>query len=212
MKLLLYMKHWQLFLLLFGAPIIFEIILMTTIFPQLFTNSSAQGVAKNVMPLFFTCFFITMIIILSIFFTWFWTIGTNLYTKLLPTASISLKRFKAFLIFPVIYMFAIIGLMAFMASGFNFFAIQGNAGQPDAMQSASIPSIILLIIPLHLFAMFCMFYLLYFVAKTLKAVELQRPVEFGDYAGEFFLLWFFFIGVWVLQPRINRIFAENTVS
>jgi hypothetical protein len=52
-----------------------------------------------------------------------------------------------------------------------------------------------------------MFYILYFVAKTMKSVEMQKTVTFNDYAGEFFLIWFFPIGIWFLQPRINKIFG-----
>jgi len=61
----------------------------------------------------------------------------------------------------------------------------------------------------QLVALFCVFYIFYFNAKSLKAVELQRPVTFGDYIGEFFLLLFFPIGVWIIQPRINKIFEEK---
>jgi hypothetical protein len=71
------------------------------------------------------------------------------------------------------------------------------------------PGIFAIIFPLHLFSMFCIFYCLYFIAKSLKSVELQRPVTFNDYAGEFVLIWFFPIGVWVIQPRINNIFNDN---
>jgi len=51
-----------------------------------------------------------------------------------------------------------------------------------------------------------MFYCLYFNAKALKTAELQKPLTFSDFAGEFFLLWFFPIGIWILQPRINKLF------
>jgi len=54
-----------------------------------------------------------------------------------------------------------------------------------------------------------MFYCLYFISKSLKAVELQRDVTFNDYAGEFFLIWFFPIGIWFIQPRINKLFDET---
>jgi len=57
--------------------------------------------------------------------------------------------------------------------------------------------------------MFCIFYSLYFIAKELKSVELQKPVTFSDFAGEFFLLWFFPIGIWIIQPRINKIFESK---
>ena len=68
----------------------------------------------------------------------------------------------------------------------------------------AIAGIFAIIVPVHLFAMFCIFYSLYFVAKTFKTVELQRTVTFSDFAGEFFLLWFYPIGIWIIQPKINR--------
>jgi hypothetical protein len=30
-------------------------------------------------------------------------------------------------------------------------------------------------------------------------------VKFKDFVGEFFLVWFFPIGVWILQPTINKL-------
>jgi hypothetical protein len=71
------------------------------------------------------------------------------------------------------------------------------------------PVIFALIIPLHLFSMFCIFYSLYFIAKALKTVESQKTVSFSDFAGEFFLIWFFPIGVWIIQPRINKLFETS---
>ena len=69
--------------------------------------------------------------------------------------------------------------------------------------------IFVFIIPLHLFSMFCIFYCLYFVAKTYKTAELQREVSFGDFVGEFFLFWFYPIGVWFLQPKINEMHLDS---
>lgn len=53
--------------------------------------------------------------------------------------------------------------------------------------------------------MFCTVYTMYFAAKTIKLAELQRPVTFTDFADEFFLIWFFPIGIWFVQPRINEL-------
>ena len=69
-------------------------------------------------------------------------------------------------------------------------------------------SIVAVIIPVHLFSMFCIFYSLYFVAKTFKTVELQREVSFSDFAGEFFMIWFYPIGIWIVQPKINKMIEE----
>jgi hypothetical protein len=52
-------------------------------------------------------------------------------------------------------------------------------------QSSS-PGLLGLILPLHVFAMVCMFYLLYFVSKSLVLAETSKPASFYDYAGPFF--------------------------
>lgn len=68
------------------------------------------------------------------------------------------------------------------------------------------------IIPAHLISMAGIFYSLYFAARALKSVELQRSVSFNDFRREFFLLWFFPVGIWLIQPRINRLFALSRAN
>src|SRR6266705_2028722 len=75
--------------------------------------------------------------------------------------------------------------------------------------STTNPALLAIIFPLHFFAMFCIFYALYFVSKSLVLAETNKPVTFYDYAGPFFLIWFFPVGVWFIQPRINRLYAER---
>jgi hypothetical protein len=70
------------------------------------------------------------------------------------------------------------------------------------------PTLFLAIFPLHGFATFCLFYVLYFVSKSLVLAEKAAPVEFPNYIGTLFLIWFFPIGVWFTQPRINRLYAN----
>lgn len=65
------------------------------------------------------------------------------------------------------------------------------------------------IVPAHLFAMVCIFYLLYFASKGLAIAEASRPVTFYDCAGPLFLIWFFPLGIWFVQPKINRLFAKS---
>jgi hypothetical protein len=58
--------------------------------------------------------------------------------------------------------------------------------------------------------MFCLFYCLRFVAKTLTLAETGKPASFYDYAGPFFLLWFYPVGIWIVQPRVNRLYMERS--
>lgn len=43
------------------------------------------------------------------------------------------------------------------------------------------------------------------VAKSLVSVETGKPATFWDYAPDFCSIWFFPIGVWLIQPKINRL-------
>jgi hypothetical protein len=82
--------------------------------------------------------------------------------------------------------------------GYNFYG--GTNGQSNDKGAA-----VGLFVFVHLLSMVCIFLGLRFAAKTMKSVELGRMAKFGDYAGEFFLIWFSPIGVWFLQPRLNKL-------
>jgi hypothetical protein len=181
---LLTFKHWQIFLLLIGLPMIFQFIAMGYIM----TSSNPN--------VFIIAFPTMMILSVVLFFGWFYTLGTKLHKKLPETSTMNLTRFKIFLFIPVIYMLSISVFM------FGVFSFISTGEQPT-------PAILVVILLLHLFSMFCIFYCLHFIAKALKTVEWQKPVTFSDFAGEFFLIWFFPIGIWIIQPRLNRIFDDT---
>jgi hypothetical protein len=58
--------------------------------------------------------------------------------------------------------------------------------------------------------MFCLFYSVRFVSKSLTLAETCKPASFYEYAGPFFLIWFYPIGVWLVQPRVNRLYAGRS--
>ena len=57
----------------------------------------------------------------------------------------------------------------------------------------------------------CCFFLFSFsiLAKRMKMAELQRRVQVKEVLGDFFLFLFFPVGVWFLQPKVNRMYEEN---
>ncbi len=181
------LKHWQLFVLLMGLPMAFQFITI---------GSISSGNSPTKILYFFP---IMMILFIGLFFGWFYAIGTNLHKKLPSTATMNLTRFKIFLLIPIMYTLIISVLMI------SVFTINPTGRLPN-------PAIFALIVPLHLFSMFCIFYCLYFNAKALKTVEWQKPVTFNDFAGEFFLIWFFPIGIWIIQPRINKLFDTTLTN
>lgn len=71
------------------------------------------------------------------------------------------------------------------------------------------PNVLSVIGPVSILALICAIYALNFVAQALVLAETHTDPAFYDYAGPFFLLWLFPIGIWIVQPRINRLYAEE---
>jgi hypothetical protein len=101
------------------------------------------------------------------FLVWFWSMGSFLNSIVKPELRLKTTFLHFALIYPAIYM------PFFLAVFF------------DAK-----PELFMVVLPLHFFAMFCIFYLLRFASKTLALAETGKPVSFYDYAGPFFLMWF----------------------
>ncbi|MEZ4777307.1 MAG: hypothetical protein R3D00_29290 [Bacteroidia bacterium] len=130
---------------------------------------------------------VIMVLFMGVFFGWFWSVAIGLQPQVPEEVKMKVNKFKVFFFTPLIYILLFVGVFSTIATG-----------------NGRNPGIFALIVPLHLFSMFCMFYILYFVSKTIKTVELQREVSFSDFAGEFFMIWFFPIGIWIVQPKINK--------
>ncbi len=190
-------KHWHLFILTFGIPIIFQIIMMVIMFSNLATNSNPDP-EKMFKYLKFSP--IILVLFMGIFFGWFWSVAIGLQKKVPEKVTMKVKKFKIFFFIPMFYMLCYMIFMSYTMNG-----LINSGSEPN---SGLLGGIFAIIIPLHLFSMFCIFYTLYFVAKTFKTVELQREVKFSDFAGEFFLIWFYPIGVWIIQPKINKFIEE----
>jgi hypothetical protein len=203
MNLFLRAKHWQLFSLTFGIPILLEIIMMSQMFSHMMRHPGAVPDVVDVFS-YFKIFPFIMLLFMGVLLGWQWSVAVGMQ-KMVPAAiKMKVTKFKVFFFIPVVYITLIIIAIFFAFSYYN------SSSAVDFGFSIFIP--FLVIVPLHLFSMFCLFYCLYFVAKTLKTVELQREVTFNDFVGEFFLSWFFPIGVWILQPRINKLIKQYNDS
>lgn len=185
-------KHWQLFILTFGIPVVFHIAFMGVVMANVATNPNPDpevmfGVMKF-SPLL-------MILYMAVIFGWYWAMAVGLHRHIPNELKLNLTRLKVFLLIPVVYILFFLGA---------FMTVFGS-GQFH-------PVIFAVIFPLHLFSIFCIFYSLYFVAKTFKTAELQRKVSFSDFAGEFLMIWFYPLGIWILQPKINRMVRGEAVE
>jgi len=187
-KILLGLKHWQLFGLSVVSVIGNIIIALGIMFwcnvviPWMFM------VIWFVFPLFFfTCFYLG----------WFYTLAVNTHKKLPETVKMNLTRFKIIFFIPIVYMVLMNCIMF---------------GALDFIEN-DFPAFHSLYFGFFLVSICCFVYCLYFNARSFGAAELQRPVTFSDFASEFFLIGFFPLGIWFIQPRVNKMFyARWTVK
>lgn len=187
MKFFLQLKHWQLFVLLIGIPIILEFLTVGFIFSADDFSSGFQS--------FLRIFPVLMLLYMSILFGWLWSVGVFLSKKLPKGEPMPIGLFKGAIIIPMLYILFICWFVAKLMWG-------------NEMSELFINEKLGLILTAHFTSMACIFFVLFFNAKALKSVELQRSALLGDYVGEFFLFWFFPVGIWFLQPRINQLLEQ----
>lgn len=184
MRFLLHLKPWALFALGFGLPLVV----------QVFSNLALLGQTPRI-SMFLLGSTGCMLLFMGTLFGWLWAVGSHLAARLPASLALPTRWLKWALAVPGCYILSLLAVLAGVSQGVAFSPLLAG-----------------LIVPLHLLSMGGIFYSLYFVARTLKTVELQRPVGFGEFLGEFFLIWFFPIGVWLIQPRINRLFSGQPTS
>ena len=62
-----------------------------------------------------------------------------------------------------------------------------------------------------LYNFYAFVYFCAFPAKIIKSIELNKEAELGEYIADFFLILFLPIGIWFIQPRINKI-VQNQIK
>ncbi|HXY23158.1 MAG TPA: hypothetical protein VEI73_00785 [Candidatus Acidoferrum sp.] len=179
-KLFLGAKHWQIFSLIFVPMAVGQIALATSVSAAVPTEEGFQRAA--------TLAGILAMLFMLFLVGWFWAMGSFLSSIADPRLRLRRAFFHFALVYPPIYLPVFIAIFARITTAPGVFAI---------------------IFPLHFLVVYCTLYLLYFVSKSLVLVERGQPVSFYDYSGPFFLLWFFPLGVWVIQPRINRLYEQH---
>lgn len=194
-------KHWQIFVPLIAVPFVVMMIFGIAIGMFVITTKP-----QNPEAIAWIFYFMPFVMIASCFvqFSWIWKVLTQL-SKLIPQEKVSLPsgRIKTFFIIPIVYICIVPLSGAFVISTVN----RIEHGDPSGIISMALFGILFFF--LHLFNIFCMIHTFYFVAKTIRCAELQRNATFSDFTGDFFLTWFFPVGVWFLQPRINALIEKH---
>ena len=107
-------KHWQLFLLTFGIPMMLQFLMVGTIFTNV-------GTGNNPDPTFifnYMKFFpIMMIIFTGVFFGWFWSVAVGLQIKVPEDVKMKVKKFKIFFFIPMVYLLFVTLFMGVQLNG-----------------------------------------------------------------------------------------------
>ena len=203
MNIFLKLKHWQLFGLLIGFPVIFQFVAMRVVITNnnlvelllgFLINPASLFDVFSIVPTKLVAVYSVMMVLFTVLIScWFYALGTNLCKRLPGEIKMNLTVFKLSLAVSVAHKLFISVYMYFLFAGIS-------AGEELN------PAVLPYFVPLYLISTFCTFYCFHFIAKALKTVELQKAVTFNGYALEFFGIWICPVGVWFIQPQINRLF------
>lgn len=125
-------------------------------------------------------------IMLALFFGWLWSVASACY-RVLPSELASS---------PIPMKVGLVYSLAYLVFSGQFFA------NPDG----GLPGYIVI---MHLLAMAAIFYALGFTSKQLTKLEQGENVSFFNYSGPFFLFWFFPVGIWFIQPKVNELLGQK---
>jgi CBS domain containing-hemolysin-like protein len=120
------------------------------VFLPLANARSSEDLLRVSLP-----FSVVMVLFTFCLVAWLWSMGSFLNSIGQPALRLRPGFFRFALLYPAVYIVV-------------FFVLFGTAK----------PALIAVIFPLHFFAMFCLFYDLYFVSKSLALIETRKQVSF----------------------------------
>ncbi len=168
MRLILQLKHWQLFLIVIGLPLLSDFFVV---------SESSQADTINV---------IVGVVIVSTVFSWIWAIGNGLFEQLPAGQRFNLGVFR----------------LAFLSALTILISLLWVAEGGARLTSNDLLVLLFIGVPIYLGLMI---YIVLYAARTLKTIELGRLAKIDEYAGEAFLIWMVPVGVWFIQPRLNKL-------
>lgn len=172
-------KHWQMFLLLFGLCTVGQFVGAVAI---VVTAPIPGELGRTALAEFWLLTVASNLVFLS----WLWFMGSFLCSVVRAELRPGLGFFRVATIYLLVVTFA-----------------------ESAFIVPPKPWLFGLLFPLGLFAFVCAVYVFNFVAKALALAETGKPQVVADFARTLFLLFFFPIGVWSIQPRINRLYVRR---
>jgi hypothetical protein len=142
----------------------------------------------------FELFYIILLIEITFITGWFYSLAKFYYSRIPRFKGLKLMLLKIGLLVAYLYTLS----MAILS----------------LIDYSMVSKVIFYLLPIHFYSMFSMFYCIYFISKSSVSFALGTEATFEQFIKTFFLLWFFPIGVWFIQPQVNKLvrvdFNENS--
>ncbi len=178
------LKHWQVFFPIVGMFLAVGVRQSIAMNSYLANRREPDFAALE--ALFVENIILSMPIFAVLLF-WIWSIAYCSTVRASTISRSAMTRVSVALLFAFIYMCASPWVFPF----------------PSTAQDLPVPIAVVGIV--HTAAVFGLVYAFGVAAKVLVSVERESRATFHEYLGTFFLIWFFPIGIWNVQPRLNAI-------
>lgn len=175
----------------------------------------------EVIQVWFTVYLLVYAVGYTVQLSWWWSVATKLRSYLPEGTGLKPTRFRIAFTIAAIYL---VGLLTAQFVGFGYareffeiFTVTANGGEvPEFFDSPNFLRTILfywaLAMLVGLLGMAAMVYCAYYVGKTLRCIEKQEPQKGSAVLGNVVLSYFLVIGVWILQPKVNRLLREGRMT
>ncbi|MGQ1947893.1 hypothetical protein ACT3CD_12425 [Geofilum sp. OHC36d9] len=133
-----------------------------------------------------------------VIYLWLWKGGQFLSERIESHSAKRFRLFKWLVILPMILILLVFiaWLIASLVMG------MGKISMANWLMAS-----LNVIIPMQIIFVLSRIYCFFYVAKWLKSVELKRNAKFSDFYMDFLWLLIFPIGIWLIQPRVNKVFG-----
>ncbi|MFD1187775.1 hypothetical protein [Pontibacter rugosus] len=176
---LLQLRHLQTFILIFILPFALQFSLQQLLAALPIHTGSIYTLLFDVLPA-------------SVYVLWLWAVGLWLHQRL--PAQVNPLYFHLSNLYFILYTILFVYTLSVIR---------------DSIITGIFPlGMLALLMPLHLLSTFCYLYIVYFVARAMVSAEQHQTVSFSAYAGTYFLFLLLPVGIWWLQPRLNRLYLK----
>jgi len=218
MDTLLRAKHWQIFLLAFGIPWLLMFIIigfgLADFLSMLKANPDPEDMAI-VMSDFMSSMTIGIlpVTLLSTTVAYGWMYAVNKRISPMALNEYKPNQFYVSLAIACIVLFTLLNAVI---TYYMYTNVLNGIGQIDVFETAPFGDMTPLMIGVYVISILATFvnlglliYVCYQLARGIKSAEVQRLLRSDETIAPFFFLFFLFVGIWFLQPIINKLHEEG---